>query len=562
LKGDAPPLIEKINKLEPSLKALIFSLYPLVYYLFDILNYSQAGKAAVLGFFTLATLYYWREILPKRSYLTVLLSLALLLLSMNIAFQATVRDIFGIQQDDTVVIQSIFNTNNNEASEFFIQYARQILVHVVIVAAFCVLYWVLFIKDHITAGTGNRARKTLRGLIVTVMVTFLLVAIHFNPALRRANPLYYFPHFYLVWQKDLQDARQIQESLASTAGDESLASMHLTAAADGKTVVFVIGESDTRKDWSLYGYPRKTNPELEKHKDDLVVFRDVISADGSTIGSITKMLSPATMDKPRLWISKPNIVTIARHLGYKVFWITNQGTVNRGIVSVMASQADEVIFTNSGGSRGESSLDEVVLDPYEKALDDPAGKKLIVVHILGAHPSYNFRYPERYARFEDVYDDEVAVDLKNKHRAPWAISFRNMYDSAILYEDYVLSQLLERLMKRNIPKSAWMYIADHGQDVAHHTNFSGHNPRVKEMWEVPMLLWESSAFKDSPISHQVLEKRTFRADIIDHTILGLLGAQGEFYIPQLDLTSVYYDPEKYLGPEDKYLNLSAYRKTY
>ena len=124
-----------------------------------------------------------------------------------------------------------------------------------------------------------------------------------------------------------------------------------------------------------------------------------------------------------------------------------------------------------------------------------------------------------------------------------------MYDSAILYEDYVLSQLLERLQKRNIPESAWMYISDHGQDVAHHSNFSGHNPRVEEMWEVPLLLWTSSGFNVSPVPRVDLEKRTYKADVIDHTILGLLGARGSLYDPQLDLNSVYYTPpgsEKYL----------------
>jgi len=229
-------LIEKINKLEPSLKALIFCLYPLGYYLFDILNYSQAGKAVVLGFFTLATLYYWREMLPKRGYITVLLSFALVLISANIAFQASVRDIFGIQQDDTVVIQSIFSTTTNEATEFFIQYARLILVHVVILLAFCTVYWVLFIRDRKTAAAASRPKRKIRSLVVTGLTTFLLVAIHFNPALRRANPLYYFPYFYLVWQQDLEDARHAQELLAASASDESLNSMHLAVAAGARTV--------------------------------------------------------------------------------------------------------------------------------------------------------------------------------------------------------------------------------------------------------------------------------------------------------------------------------------
>lgn len=532
-------MFAKLNRLEPSLKALTFCLYPLVYYWLDILNYSQAGKAGVLGFFTLATFFYWRELVPRRAILTAVLTLSLALIAANVAFEASVRDIFGLQQDDVVVVQSIFSTNTDEATEFFIQYGRYIGIHTAVVVVFCLLYWFLFIKDDNAAGSGRQRKRSIGLLFVTTVVTLLLVALHFNPAMRRGNPLYYFPHYYYIWQRDLAQARDFQKTLAKTTEDKDLQSMHLAPGVGKRTVVFVIGESDTRDDWSLYGYPRQTNPELSRLQNGLLIFRDTYSGDGSTIGSVTKMLTPATMTSPDLWKTKPNIVTIAKKLGYKVIWVTNQGTENRGIVSVMASLADEVVFVNKGGSRSEGSFDGAVLGPYAHALDDPAQKKLIIVHILGCHPAYNFRYPESYARFENVYDDKVARDLENKGRATWAISFRNMYDSALLYEDHVLARLLSGLESRATP-AAWVYVSDHGQDVAHNTNFSGHNRSVRQMWEVPMLFWSSSDFAASPVAPDKLVQRPYQADVIDHTILGLLGARGAYYRPQLDILSSQY----------------------
>src|SRR5512133_3800890 len=105
---------------------------------------------------------------------------------------------------------------------------------------------------------------------------------------------------------------------------------------------------------------------------------------------------------------------MAKKAGYKTFWISNHGT-RSGIISLFASHADVVEFTNRGGSRGEGSLDEVLMPSFEQALDDPAPLKLILVHMLGGHPAYNFRYPKAYARFDGV-DDSVSRELKNQGR--------------------------------------------------------------------------------------------------------------------------------------------------
>ena len=54
------------------------------------------------------------------------------------------------------------------------------------------------------------------------------------------------------------------------------ADLKLEGPAD--TAVIVIGESAARAHLSLYGYGRETTPALDAKKDELVVFRNVISA--------------------------------------------------------------------------------------------------------------------------------------------------------------------------------------------------------------------------------------------------------------------------------------------
>ncbi len=524
----------------PLLKGVAFCLLPLSYYLLGMLNYSQAGKASLLGFFILGTLFCWRKIWGAWRLLTFALGFSLVLLTASIVFQVSIRQIFGMQQDDVLVVQALLNTNLEEVRGFFSQYMRHIAVHLIFSLVFLATYWRLLVVAGRDLTHHHPARRRRTTIIMALVMSILLVIIHSNSSLRKANPLFYFHYNYKKMSKEMEQARRLREELAQGIVSPVLSSMHLKPGIDKKTVVLVIGESDTRNNWSLYGYGRKTNPELEKLREQLLIFDDVLAADGSTVGSVTRMLTAATYRNPDIWKSSPTIMATARHLGYKVFWIANQGSENRGVVPMLAAQADTTIFTNRGMDRGESSFDEVLIDPYESALADPAARKLIIVHLLGAHPAYNFRYPKPYGIFEKNFDDPVALNLKEAGRAPWAIHLRNMYDSALLYQDHILAQLLGSLIKGRGEDASWLYIADHGQDVAHNTDYSGHNYRVKEQWEVPLLIWRSKGNTVNNEAREMLVRRAYQADFLDHTILGLLGGEGDLYDPELDLLSDAY----------------------
>lgn len=529
----------------PPVRALLFSLLPVSYYITGTLNYSQAGKAALLGFFMLTPILYWRELFPASRLVRTALLSAIFLLFVNIVFQAVLRHIFGVQQDDVLVVQALLNTNVEETRGFIVQYLRPLAAHLVTAALLFAGYWFFCVRrspDQPASGDGRRKTWVFAAACLS---TVILMAAHTNSSLRKANPLFYISYHYQKAAREMEMARELREDLAGSESSALLGKMHLDNSSQRRTVVLVIGESDTRRNWSLYGYGRQTNPELEKLRDRLLVFSDVLAADGSTVGSITRMLTAATVEQPDLWKSSPTVMATARHLGYKVFWLANQGAANRGMVPILASQSDVTVFTNRGMDRGESSFDEVLLEPYQQALDDPAARKLIVVQLLGAHPAYNFRYPENYSVFEKMLDDEVAEGLKAQGRAPWAILFRNAYDCAILYEDHVLARLLQGLMAKEPSSSAWLYVSDHGQDVVHHSDFSGHNREVREQWEVPLVLWRSPDSARLPDA-AALTARPYQNDVLDHTLLGLLGIRGDLYDPELDLLSADYNSRRIL----------------
>lgn len=92
-----------------------------------------------------------------------------------------------------------------------------------------------------------------------------------------------------------------------------------------------------------------------------------------------------------------------KQAGYKTFWITNQQTMTKRntMLTTFSEQADEQVYLNNNRNQNAAQYDGDVIEPFNKALTDPAQRKLIVVHLLGTHMSYQYRYPPSFDKFQD-----------------------------------------------------------------------------------------------------------------------------------------------------------------
>ena len=536
-------------------RTLFFIAIPCLYSLFGWLNHVQAGKSALLGALTLLALTAWTNRDGKEGrngrYANIFVVFLFLLI---IAYQGFLRDIFGVAQDDALVMEAIFNTNGGESYEFILQNSRAFVKHLSIFLGFLVLFALLVLRRKSPPPATGFFTPHARRRTLAIVLTSLLLLIHLNPTMRKENPLLYFPLRYLKWAKNVEKTRIVQEGLASRLNtDRSLAGMHY-AGHGNRTVVFVLGESLTRLNWSLYGYPRSTTPELQAMQQQLLKFTDVVTTNGSTILDMQKILTPATRTEPNLFQEQPDILTIARKAGYKTFWITNHSTDMTGLISIFAGSADKTINANRGGSRSEGSYDEVVLPPLQEALADPAPQKFIILHLLNAHPAYYFRYPEGFARFDNV-NDQVNDELKEAGRAIWARKMRDQYDNAILYSDHILRKSIALCEQYPEQAISWLFVPDHGEDVAHYSNFVGHNNRVPAMYEIPMLIWRSPLFAADLSKDQSIAKRPYQTDQLDHTLLGLMQIEGAYYDARRDIMSATF------APLPRYLAGAAYPGT-
>jgi heptose-I-phosphate ethanolaminephosphotransferase len=304
-----------------------------------------------------------------------------------------------------------------------------------------------------------------------------------------------------------------------------------------RTVVLVIGESLLRDRMSLYGYQQPTTPHLNARRKQLLVFERAISPSNQTVPSLTKMLTPATVEQPDLFLTEPSILVAANQAGYRTFWLSNQGRVGHfdSLISLIAHDAETTVFTNT--EFYGSVYDEVLLHPLQVLLSGPHPHKFIVIHTLGSHQSYRNRYPPEKSFFR-------AEDYAGKSPSEEVATIQSEYDNSIRYTDELLENILQELEKQ--PGSILLFVSDHGERLYDNgAGTWGHafpDP-MKSEFDVPYFLWCNG---ECPRSWQRAHARRhalpFSTEHLFHTAINLLGLNMAGYRAQDDILSPKYQP--------------------
>ncbi len=300
-----------------------------------------------------------------------------------------------------------------------------------------------------------------------------------------------------------------------------------------QTVVMVIGESSRYDRWSLNGYSRETNPHLKK-ETNLVSLRDVITAVSATRLSVPVLISrkPA-MQSLQDGFAEKSFLTAFKEAGFKTYWLSNQMSFGQfdTPVSVFAKEADVVQFMNLGGFTNTSNFDAILLAPLRNAVEDPAPKKLIVLHTLGNHWNYSHRHPKEFDKWRPSLfgiENPAYTDLRLKAQ------MNNSYDNSILYTDWLLSQVIDTLKTNNQP-SAMLYVSDHGQtlyDGSCNLAFHGHNTQYE--FHIPAFIWYSEKYElmypEKIVQLQRHKKARLSTENMFHSLL--------------DIADIRYDTER------------------
>lgn len=421
--------------------------------------------------------------------------------------------------DSAMVLGAAANTQSGESLEYLQAYWPSLLWRTLAVVAGAGLLLVA-VRGAARASDASAQRWSSRRIALAVIALLLVVSgvAHASKPWRRMHPALYWSqwldsarHLRAGWTQQRERQRQAHEqarALAPTLADRAPA-----------TVMLVVGESVNRDNLALYGYGRPTSPRLLADKarlgEQLLVLRNAWSVDASTLPALQNLFRFGEAGRDE----SPHLIALARAAGYKVWWVGNQDDM--ALEHRHARLADEVELINRRTGRGADMLDGELLDEVERALRDPAPRKFVVVHLMGAHPHYKLRHPAGANPFAGI-DDAVEQAMRQAGRSGWTREERQEYDAALLYHDAVLSDLLGLVRGHLDPagRGAWMYLSDHGQEVGHEVDRSGHSAGTAAGYRIPALVWRS----DMPAgAADALAERPFRGDWGGWAVADLLG---------------------------------------
>ena len=255
-------------------------------------------------------------------------------------------------------------------------------------------------------------------------------------------------------------------------------------------VIFILGESTSRHHMQLYGYELPDTPRLLKRQaaGELQVFQDVISPHAGTMSVCKTLFTFYNNDAPGEWYDYLDIFDIVKQAGYHTAWLSNQessgfyGSIGR----VYAQRCDMHRFTMQTSHTIDLTerYDERVLPLLDEAIEQSAMRNFFVVHLMGAHEDFKRRYPAAFAKFEAA-DERVGNAEQRQVRAE--------YDNAVLYNDYIVDEILRRFEDKN---AIVIYVSDHAEEVYDVRNVSGHGDETScYQREIPMVVWTSPMFR-------------------------------------------------------------------
>lgn len=282
--------------------------------------------------------------------------------------------------------------------------------------------------------------------------------------------------------------------------------------------VLVIGESSARTHWQLFGYDRPTNPELSR-QGNLIPITRMVTSWPETLAAVPLLLTrkPLTSSAPQ-W-TEPSFLPAMQEAGYETWWISNQYPIGKydSPVAMYAYEAQHVVWLNHTATwDNRGSYDGDLIGALREAVKESNNDLFIVLHMMGSHMYYDYRYPPAFARFKPVESDTRNNMDKN-------LRIRNSYDNTIIYTDHVLAQIISVLRQSGAVTALW-YESDHGEVLPSATcDKEGHGLGTWHEFEIPAFFWYSDAYKhvfpgQVEAFRENAEKRTLSADTFESMI--------------------------------------------
>ena len=419
-----------------------------------------------------------------------------------------------------------FDSNPQEAIEFLTFYFTPPLL--IFTSITLVVFFVCFRKLFLIC----RQLPTFRGrhLFYNLILILMILGFMRISKIIDYNFPYLFGRSFVIYENQLD-----QFEVYKNNKNGNFKNIKKTYTSDKELFVLVLGESTTKSHLGIYGYNRQTTPQLLSKKDELILFKDVISPHTYSIGAVVKLLTLANYEDPNP-TNKGSIIQLANAVGFETHWLSNQRPIGSGnnLITRLSASVDHSKFLTSVIERNSTTLDESLLKDLNLVLEESKSEKIfIVLHLIGTHHNYQERYPASF----NVFSGDVNSNFKSKE----SINKINHYDNAVLYNDFVVNSIID-LVKSTNTNSFILYLSDHGEELYKDRNMAGHNQDnpTQSMYEVPFLLWQSPKYKNHR-SIDIDANRRYMTDDLFHSLADLMGVQSDCVNYQRSIFSNTYE---------------------
>ena len=302
------------------------------------------------------------------------------------------------------------------------------------------------------------------------------------------------------------------------------------------TVVLVVGESLRADHLGLNGYARNTTPLLGA-RDDMMFF-PVRSCTALTRTAVPCLLTRKTVAEADLensaveiTIPENSLISVFKRMGFATEWIGMQGSramTDTPFLDIM-EEADGKILVNQYAVVPEQKDIEAL--PYlDRFLQEKNPFKLVVIHTMGSHWPYTERYGEKFRTFQpecpktSFWSDMFSQDTAMQECDQVKDALINSYDNSVLYTDYVINAVMERLKGR---PALLLFVSDHGESLGEKGAYLHGNRNIPEQRATAMFIGATEEFtKMHPDFLPALKRRTsipISHDVVFHSIIDCAG---------------------------------------
>lgn len=484
------------------------------------------------------------------------------------AFQLVLLYLFGTGVIAVDMFLNLVTTNPGEAMELLDNLAPAVVGVFVVYLPLLILGGVNIRRDsRLSVSFQQRVRHWAMQIgaigLFCLLASYLVVDDY-----RMRNQLYPVNicyNLYLAFERNAAS-----ENYREASRDFKFDARSEHSATAPEVYVMVVGETARAHNFSLYGYPRNTNPLLSK-TPGIKAFPNVTTQSNTTHKSVPMLLSAASAEDFERLFHEKGILAAFKEAGFHTVFISNQ-LPNHSFIDFLGEQADEHYFLKKEDASQGNHYDEDLLQKLDEILPlaDASSsahyhyryrKLFVVLHPYGSHFNYQERYPRSFAYFKP----DSRSEAKSENRR----DLLNAYDNTIRYTDYILHGIIERLQKwegvqtktdgvYDQPTSAMLYTSDHGENIFddERSLFLHAAPKASDYeLHVPFIIWTSDGFsKQYPDILKALgenrSKQVQSSLSAFHTMLGIGGIQTRYRLDEYSVASGKYHPTELLYLDD------------